>query len=345
MKLRLTNILRTGNTFVRSCLTYEKLEEGFYLLCLIATVGLSISCCIEYSKNDDVIQMLVKPFGIKDELTYPDISFCFEEFEIMSKLDSDGSNIDPYEYFDFLGGVFWNGSFPMIDYEKMTWKLENHLAKKPSVLLRDRLRGRDIEDLSSFGSGRYKCFVLGIPPEENVKSLSLSIKKSLFAQRPDGIAEFRLRLHQPKQIFRSWQFDFSNWLSPESSSSFLTKVEINVRDMEVLERRNKKMQRCIEDKAYDYLIIDKILSEVGCAPPYLKNASEFPLCSNEDEMRQIDDLTFNYYHGTSQARPCKEIVKINVDFRTEELSRTEIGKCDATLLDYITSYSSDNLSK
>ena len=63
---------------------YEKIEGCFYLSCLMVTLVLSISCCIEYSKNDDVTQISVKPFGMKEVVAYPEISFCLEDYDIFT---------------------------------------------------------------------------------------------------------------------------------------------------------------------------------------------------------------------------------------------------------------------
>ena len=60
------------------CRVYEKLDEAFHFLCVIATVALLIWCCIEYSKNDDLVQISFKKFGLGNEMTYPDISMCLK---------------------------------------------------------------------------------------------------------------------------------------------------------------------------------------------------------------------------------------------------------------------------
>ena len=308
---------------------YEKIEGCFYLSCLMVTLVLSISCCIEYSKNDDVTQISVKPFGMKEVVAYPDISFCLEDYDIFTQTKNTG--IDVLEYYDFLEGVFWDSSFPTVDYDEMTWNLTDHIYGVPHMHLRDPSYkiDKDRVTLNPFGGSRYKCFTLGVPPEESITSVSLSIRKSLFAKTPELLSRFQLRLHHPQQIFRSWQFRFSNWLLPENASSMHTKVDINIRDVEILRRRNKWEHPCVDAESYDAFIIDQTLNNVGCKPPYFQNFSSLPLCTNQEEMEKIDEVISDYYHGRTQAPPCKEMAKVIVDFTIQERKA-----CDANVFVY-----------
>ena len=301
---------------------YEKFDQTFHFLCLIATAALLIWCCIEYSKNDNVVQLSFKKLGFNNEIAYPDISFCIENWGIFSQDDLERWKITSDEYHSFLTGTnilqgTWNKSLAMLDYDNVTWRLKDHLIKQPYVTLSDSSSKRNINEAAAFGNGRYKCSTLSLPREENILSLTVPIRKSLFPEVPRPMSNFRIRLHSRQQIFRSWHFDYSNWPSHKNASSDVFKVEFNIKDVEVLSRRNRREMPCVDNDFYDQIIIDEILTKVGCAPPYLKNTSKFHPCSTMRTMEQLSNATTNYFYGIGETEnvsiPCMEIIKIGID--------------------------------
>ena len=91
--------------------------------------------------------------------------------------------------------------------------------------------------------------------------------------------------------------------------------------MEVLDRRTKRKNPCANYDSYDQYIIESILTKAGCKPPYFRNMSTYPPCANMTAMTEINDASSHYFYGIGHTQntviPCKEIVKIGVDFDME----------------------------
>ena len=315
------------------CRVYEKLDEAFHFLCVIATAALLIWCCIEYSKNDDLVQISFKKFGLGNEMTYPDISMCVETPDMFSRNELDRSRVDVEDYKGFLQGLFWNTSLSMLDYDNVTWLLKDSLIEKPYVMRSGSVLKNKINDFYTFGNGDYKCSTVRIPKAEekhsNILSVTIPIKRSVFPAREIPLRSFRLRLHYPNQILRSWQFDYSDWPNMGKSYPDSFQIEINIRDMEIFNKRNKRNKPCIGDNSYDHHIISDILTKAACVPPYFRNMSTSPPCSTMNAMKDINEATSNFFYQPRQPKkakiPCKQIVKIGADFDMKRIAGWRCG--------------------
>ena len=54
---------------------WKFLHNFFTLLCILATIALVIWCCYEFSKNEDVCEILFKNFQEDKDSLFPELTF------------------------------------------------------------------------------------------------------------------------------------------------------------------------------------------------------------------------------------------------------------------------------
>ena len=175
---------------------------------------------------------------------------------------------------------------------------------------------------TSFKSSESKCFIIDAPREDHVLwYFNVSIKNGIF---PNGRRllphEIKTYFHYPKQLFSGLYTVKYDFLSREGKTSNY-KMHFEIRDIDVVTRRNKVLEPCIENMtSYDNLIITNKLTEIGCYPPHVKfneiSKSHLPKCSNATQMKEIASLGMGL-HNESVNRPCKSISRI--DFTYHEI--------------------------
>ena len=88
----------------------------------------------------------------------------------------------------------------------------------------------------------------------------------------------------------AWHLGMGKWLWPkkDANSSRNYAMIFERSKMDVLERRNKKDNPCIEDwKNHDQYVVDHIVSNVGCRPPHWESKHKVRLCRSQQEMKSV----------------------------------------------------------
>ena len=91
-----------------------------------------------------------------------------------------------------------------------------------------------------------------------------------------------------------WYID--TFVSIKSEVNFLTLCTV----LEILNRRNKRKQRCMRDSQnYDNLILKQHITNNGCKAPYRRTRMKIPVCSTPDQMKQsmleVTNVKRKYY--------------------------------------------------
>ena len=100
------------------------------------------------------------------------------------------------------------------------------------------------------------------------------------------------------------------------------KMHFEIKDINVLTRRNKIHEPCIKSMAsYDHLILVKKLTEIGCYPTYMRfqkvGKLNIPKCNNASQMKKIAALGMNL-HDESIKQPCRAISRIDYTYHEIE---------------------------
>ena len=74
----------------------------FNVVCILTTMSLVFWCIYEYSKNEDICEILFKRFHQDEESLYPDLTFCVVDQFNETKLKEYNENFTTLDYRNFL---------------------------------------------------------------------------------------------------------------------------------------------------------------------------------------------------------------------------------------------------
>ena len=329
-------------------LSWDKAGKLFHTLCVFATIGLQIQCIYKYSLDEDVSLVSYRRFHAEKDNIYPSLSFCIINPFLEDRLKAHGKGINITSYSYYLQGLLWDERMLKIDYDNVTMSLfNNFVAVVVNLQNRTRIRGPHLHGFSSFishpgwkphfhvsfRSAATKCFTVDIPFVQNEPLLALDIElqNSIFSKgvrpefevfdglNPDTGGGFATYLHYPGQRFLSDSTMKHNW-KPRANKLQQYAMNFRVKDIEVLEHRNKGKTPCTTDwKNYDQIVMDAIMKNVGCRPPHWTTAKmkNLQLCSNVDDMK-------NFMRPTSVLQnfipPCQFIERIHYDYTEDDFA-------------------------
>ena len=133
----------------------------------------------------------------------------------------------------------------------------------------------------------------------------------------------------PNQFKRQINVGQTKWplRGPNSTKSYI--MEFNIRNVEILHKRDKYNKPCMQGMPdYDDQINQWIMKKVGCKPPYWASISKLPLCSSFVEMkltrRLITDALFGGLESEpfTDTPPCRSLEKVQYDIRDIDLPET-----------------------
>ena len=118
-------------------------------------------------------------------------------------------------------------------------------------------------------------------------------------------------------------------------SNISFEIKVNVKDVEILRRRQKYAKQCIDSEAYDNFIIERILQQTQCIPPYWYRDGKFKL-PNCTEKKQFETSTMLYVKelvggGAFQDSipPCHEIQKIGLNVEEFNVNYSDVKNRDS----------------
>ena len=309
-------------------------SHSFTVLCTLVACILVIWCLWEYSKDEDVVEIIFRSYGEDEECIYPDITLCYESPYETYRLQRFDKNISKYRYTahllgqDFVGN--WDKNILKIDYHNVSLQLDDYLIGKPlytTSKILDMNKTIDRNDSTSFPG--YKCFTYHLPPLVRILGVSFAIRNSVFetGYRPQN--GFDLVLHYPQQKMLAWQFVTSNWKKRNNETSKSYQTIVGVKDVEVIRRRNKRKYPCSSTNSSDEESYHYIMESIGCYPPFAHKdkLSKFPPCTTKEELnlfRIMFHEALSHSGDFAHATPiCNTIQKIGVDIEDTDF---HVGK-------------------
>lgn len=181
----------------------------FNLACFSTAFGMTSFWLYKYLKDEDLVQVDVKPFEMLLKSQYPMLSFCFWNPFIEQRLKFYNTSLTNQRYLDILKGEeFYNG-IEKIDFDDVTLDLENfYFGDVIKFRNGTWVLGGYPNFLSELPrvtySGLYddvfiKCFGLKLS-HTNVAEAGFRLNSSMF---PNGIREnelFSIHVHLPKKL-------------------------------------------------------------------------------------------------------------------------------------------------
>jgi hypothetical protein len=91
--------------------------------------------------------------------------------------------------------------------------------------------------------------------------------------------------HLPNKTFFSKSTIQYNW--PKRTNISAHAMEFTLSYIEILKRRSKRSESCVEDNLnYDEIILNEHIDRIGCRAPYQISRTNVPICPTKDKMKQ-----------------------------------------------------------
>ena len=187
-----------------------------------------------------------------------------------------------------------------------------------------------------------KCYTDDIPFESRrtISKLGIRLKTDIFplAIRPheikldyDGdISEgFSVQFHYQKQSFSNILFLKSFCLVMTETSSKDYSMNFNVQQVEVIRRRNKWKEACMEGiPDHDIHVYEKMMKRVGCRPPYWTSETNLTLCSDRDSMNRMSNMLLRFrtfIPDGLEHLPCRRLTMLQFDYtEMDEYAKNQV---------------------
>ena len=273
------------------------LSTLFKCTCGIAAFFMVGFWLIKFHKNEDVSSIGYISYEDPMGMIYPELSVCIQiPFTYQTVLSDFNGTVSADEYTSYLKGeARIRDEYKRISYHNVTVDILEHV-QLIVIYLKNEPRSKNLSCTSSKNC-RYvkfennfngfnkdfpmKCFGFKLQTNisYNVESFTVvfqpNLEDEIYKVRKNTYGQIYLALNYPGQILRapgSWK---PIWNTPNNSRSLLA---ITVSAMEVLRRRNKNNDPCLEGGAlFDHMVLKEHHNTVGCSPPY--QTSDKPLCA------------------------------------------------------------------
>ena len=295
------------------------------VVCIIATVYLSVNCLLEYLEDKDNSTVSYRNFHQQKDYLYPSVSLCFK-----SGIFKPNSN----DYKEFLSGCQhnpacrWNSSLSWLDYDGMTKNLINYVigeitifednsnytysytkAQKTEVIAD---KGNKIFQGYKGGSRVYisrrqwdqKCLTFDMPflNENKIKYHSILLNNSVFPQNSRPQDDFEVFFNYPNQTMRQTSSK-SRWSRDEellnqncilkddaiqSCSYYGSTYTMNfdIDNISVYKRRNKQSIPCLENWKNDDIEMKILIAEtLECQPAHWYLDLSLKNCTTQKTMK------------------------------------------------------------
>ena len=300
----------------------KQLSFTYFLICILATIGLSFYSIYRYVVNEDVTVVKETTFLSTKDAIYPSFSFCILPPFLKNKLDVfDDISINMTSYIKFLEGELWDDRFLRVEYDNVTVSLSDNLINAKYSAHSYINYDWNLDHYVSFRSAKRKCFTINAPFLENnlFRKFDLRIKKEIF---PDGerstANKIYTYLHYPGQRFTAY-YTIKNRFDPRHDKKNYDMI-FRVRNVGVVTRRNKRQDPCVEEwRYYDQHFMEHKMNQVGCHPPHWKTISNLPTCSDATQMKLLSKQP-STFEISSFRPPCKVINRLDYIYQEVDLN-------------------------
>ena len=303
--------------------TLKFINYVYTMICLLATIGLSIYSLARYLKNEDTTSINLITFLNAKDAIYPSLSFCILPPFLENKFEIYGdSDINMTSYVDFLLGNTWNERFLNVNYDNVTVSLSENLNFAGYYSHSRSYFEWDADYYVSFRSAERKCFTINspFPKTDFLWYYHLNINNSIF---PNGARsdsnEIYTYIHYPGQRFTSYYTIKHDFISKQNESNEYGMI-FEARNIDVITRRNKLDEPCVEDwRHYDENFMKNLVDDVGCHPPHWKFDSKQPICSCAKQMKYFSKQPTTH-EVEFATQPCKTIDRLDYTYTERDVN-------------------------
>ena len=283
------------------------LRYFFNLACFATAFGMTVLWLYRYSLDEDSVQFFLKPFDFQVG-QYPMLSFFLSDPFIESKLKKYNNTLTGEKYKNILrGSTSFNRMKDMI-FDDVTLNLADfHLGEGVGFI-----NGSFIEDIHldypelpqvTYAGFRNKNFIkcFGLRAKfKNINYMFFGFNSSLYPNgtRPSSKRSTWVALHLPNQLTLAWGSDKNSWPKRNEKNEYY--MSFKLQQLDILKRRNKRMDPCLsDDMDFDQIILDDYLEKVGCKAPYQSTNKSFEICNTKEKIAEA-----NSDRGEKPMKPC-----------------------------------------
>ena len=317
--------------------TWVNFLRCFRALCIAIATSLIIYFIYLFSLNEDLCTIDYKVYHDNKQDVYPTLSLCF-----INSFSDVGHNIQdthasPKAYLEFLRGNHFETKMLKVNYSTFSININDYLTGEYILYRNGNYVHNYLPNISRpmfkpsysgfLGIGDfYNCFAWQIPQEKEISAYGGMFKTSIFhnsSRSPFfGMITY---LHYPNQLMVAGKTKKYTWPERERYDKFEMKFLVN--GVEILRRRNKMRQPCIENwQNYDDAVLVNHLNKIKCRSPYQNPSIEYPLCNTKDEIK--NSHIYLNEGEISMHPPCKAMEKVYYTFQETNLEGTEWGVKD-----------------
>ena len=291
------------------------LRYFFNTACFATAFGMTFYWLYRFSRNDDSVQIDVKPLNFQ-EGQYPILSFCLFDPFIESKIKKYNETLTVAEYKMMLLGLSSYKGIENIDIDDVTIDLADFYLGS-DIYLRN---GSFIQDMypdalqllpqvtySGFAFGLFmKC--IGLDSKlTNIDSVNLKFNTSIY---PEGIRPSSFSLpfstavafHLPNQFFLIGSTQSMKYTWPNRTQKNTYRMDFSLQQIDILKRRNKRNDPCIpEDTNFDQYVLDNYLEKIGCEASHHRTNKSLKICDLNKKMKKA---SFDLAKTEIQIKPC-----------------------------------------
>ena len=310
---------------------FDRINALFYSICVLATLVIIVSWIQRYSRHSLSSSIDMKNYFDSASDVQPVFSICAVDPKLKEKIEELAPGHNNESYLEFLRGNVYYEELRRINFNNLKFNWSEYFYRPPSAYLvgdNGIKLGRVPESkywksytsyTGLLSQNRYLSTCIAIEPlSKHVHSVTFLFNKSIFYGSKRPKYRFRVYLHYPQQIMRSYSTVKYMWNELHEKPY---QMLFSVQDIEVLQRHKNIKCNCIEDwKNYDKLSLEKHLKEVGCRAPYHDPELGYEICSDKKNIRKTllypSDIIMKRFDN-----PCRSLEKANYKYLETILDR------------------------
>ena len=291
-------------------------------LLVAGAIASVIWCCYEYSKNEDMCEVSFKRFLEESDYLYPDLTMMIPNQLNETKLKTIfGKEMNSSYFLGLLDGSYWDDRALDIELSDVSRSLDDYMISHcilPSFY-EPCTKMEEINMIRELGS-EFHTFRLPIDKKTAIATFQFSTSVFKNGKHPKQ-SDLLVAFQYPNRVYRAQGSLFIvNWPLPDGKIKN-NRVLFELKDMEVLKRRNKRGDECTEVMDYDAKLKENVYQEVGCRPFYISSSNVEKVCDTKEQLFNISERLVAIFHrlpgSDKEVPPCTEVQRIHVDYSVQ----------------------------
>ena len=287
------------------------------MLCFVTTVFMIGYWVYKFGIKDEDVSLVDYKLVVKTKHNeLPMISLCIQNPFLIDELKKINPRVNESIYSAYLKGEFVDNQLTSIDYDNVTINVFDYVSSSYILWRNGSSSMNDTKAFSKhvtfagfYNSSSLKCFGMKIIDEyyRDVKKIDFFFKQyNLFNSSTRGSTYHLLYTHYPNHFLLAGEpgWFFSGRRSTDNTFWYY----LNIKEAEILERRNKGRDPCmIAGKYYDEFVLKKHAEQNKCQAPYHMAHKNVPiLCTTKAQLAayKYDFLTLK---GKYTPHPCRSM--------------------------------------